>query len=158
MSQHNDEEAARHSRPGECFYYHTVNPNITSSLIISGVFQFISTQINDNDVKPSVSLSMRRTAKSHAVKQALEHKRRIQQESNTNFYITTSQDKPSNKSSRKKRGELRSQALAKARQSSIPRVPVTGASVDPFQAFAVNSSRFASFLQSCKLIPNLLNF
>ncbi|KAL4861338.1 hypothetical protein BDV12DRAFT_69636 [Aspergillus spectabilis] len=88
----------------------------------TGQFQFISIQAPD-DAKDQMQ---RRRARSHAVKQALEKKRRLQQKSRENFRITTLKDSTTTLA-----GSLFS--------------PFAGV-LDPFKAFAVDLSRLQILL------------
>ncbi|KAI3334433.1 hypothetical protein F4824DRAFT_186073 [Ustulina deusta] len=95
-------------------------------------FQFISIQAPD-DPKDQAT---RRLARSHAVKQALENKRKIQRESRDNFRVMTPQDRV---------GRF-------VRKRTHTRTVVTSpfslsvGTLDPFQTLAVNSSRLQTLL------------
>lgn len=90
----------------------------------------------------------RRLARSHAVKQALKNKRRLQQRSRENFRITTD--------------------TTKTKQKALTHVPknhgtvvlspfsLAAGALDPFQSLAVDSTRLQKLLQNCKL--TLLNW
>jgi hypothetical protein len=84
---------------------------------------------------------VRRRARSHAVKQALENKRKLQLESRDNFRVSSSKDY------RKRLASKRTCA-----QTLVP--PLFSLSVgtlDPFKTLAVDSSRFQALLGDRKL-------
>ncbi|KAH6653251.1 hypothetical protein BKA67DRAFT_593227 [Truncatella angustata] len=107
-----------------------------SEPITAGRFQFISVQAPDDAKDPAT----RRLARSHAVKQALEKKRKLQQESTDNFRVIGLRDKPRRSASKR------------------PRTGTFGASpfslsadlLDPFQTLAVDSSRLQALLSNYK--------
>jgi hypothetical protein len=84
---------------------------------------------------------VRRRARSHAVKQALENKRKLQQESMENFRVSTSKDYPRRLGSK----ITRTQALI------APTFSLSAGMLDPFNALAVDSSRLQMLLSDCKL-------
>ncbi|RDW60540.1 hypothetical protein BP6252_11923 [Coleophoma cylindrospora] len=99
----------------------------------AGNFQFISVQTPD---VPKDRIT-RRVARSHAVKQALQTKRKLQQESGDNFRVTTSKHKPKRDlSSRSCTGTLVMSSL----------YSLSAGALDPFQTLAVNSSRLQILL------------
>jgi hypothetical protein len=84
----------------------------------------------------------RRLARSHAVKQALQNKRRAEQLSSDNFRVTTSNDKPK---------RLRCDGA----HDGIPTPPLfslSAGALDPFQSLVVDSSRLQTFLGNCKIL------
>jgi hypothetical protein len=85
----------------------------------------------------------RRLARSHAVKQALENKRKLQRESRYNFRITTSKDKP--------KWLMSNRAHTRAPATSL--YSLSAGALDPFQTLAVDSSRLMTPLGDCKLLP-----
>ncbi|KAF5024062.1 hypothetical protein F66182_3858 [Fusarium sp. NRRL 66182] len=95
-------------------------------------FQFITIQTpHDLDDRAT-----RRLARSHAVKQGLQNKRRLQQESMGNFRVLTLKDKQKRSTSKRK-----------------PAIPVVASPfslsasiLDPFQTLAVDSSRLQALL------------
>ncbi|KAK2750854.1 hypothetical protein FQN55_001425 [Onygenales sp. PD_40] len=103
-----------------------------------GKFQFISV-CNPGDAKDE---QVRRRARSHAVKRALERKRKLQQESRDNFCVSTLKDYPG--------------SLAK-RKSSPAHTLVTPSPfslsvgvLDPFRTLAVDSPRLQALLTDYK--------
>lgn len=82
----------------------------------------------------------KRLARSHAVKQALEQKRKLQQESRDNFLVTTPRDKLNFRRPVKKR--TRPGALALSLSS------LSAGTLDPFQTLAVDSSRLQILLSN----------
>ncbi|RDW64358.1 uncharacterized protein DSM5745_09769 [Aspergillus mulundensis] len=95
-------------------------------------FQFISIQVND-DAKDRAA---RRQARSHAVKKALEKKRKRQQLARNNFIVTTLED----------RGGSVEFGLS---QSVARKAPISGQisnGLDPFETLAVDSSRLQILL------------
>ncbi|MCJ1454598.1 hypothetical protein MMC28_004951 [Mycoblastus sanguinarius] len=109
-----------------------------SEPVAAGHFQFISIQA-PNDAKDQIT---RRLARSHAVKQALENKRKLQQESGDNFRVTTSKDNPRRLVSKRARTETRAASLSS----------LSAGALDPFQTLAVDSSRLQTLLGDCKLL------
>lgn len=101
-------------------------------------FHFISIQAPD-DAKDQTT---RRLARSHAVKQALENKRKRQQESGDNFRVTASKDKPRRLVSKRARTETRAASLSS----------LSAGALDPFQTLAVDSSRLQTLLGDCTLL------
>ncbi|KAJ2970188.1 hypothetical protein NUW58_g9771 [Xylaria curta] len=97
-----------------------------------GNFQFISIQAPDQ-AKDHV---MRRVARSHAVKKALENKRKLQKESRENFRVITVQNKPRNFTRR------RTPARTAATSLFSPSLGM----LDPFQTLGVSSSRLQTLL------------
>jgi hypothetical protein len=83
---------------------------------------------------------MRRLARSHAVKQALAKKRKLQQESGDNFRVTTSENIPR----RLVRKRTRTRTLA------ISLFSLSAGELDPFKTLAVDSSRLQTLLGDCK--------
>ena len=100
---------------------------------------FISMQAPD-EAKDQIT---RRLARSHAVKQALENKRKLQQESRDNFRVTTSKDKLKLRRLVNKRTRTRALAVSLFSLSAV--------TLDPFQTLAVDSSRLQTLLGNCKL-------
>ncbi|TVY42469.1 hypothetical protein LOCC1_G005159 [Lachnellula occidentalis] len=98
-------------------------------------FQFISIQAPD-EARDKIT---RRLARSHAVKQALANKRKLQQESGDNFRITTTRDKP-----RRLLGKRRPGSLAASLFS------LSAGTLDPFQTLAVDSSRLQTLIGDYK--------
>ncbi|TVY16452.1 hypothetical protein LARI1_G005751 [Lachnellula arida] len=106
-----------------------------SGPIAVGHFQFISMQAPD-EARDKIA---KRLARSHAVKQALENKRKLQQESGNNFRVTTSRDKP-----RRLVGKRRPGTLAASLFSLF------AGTLDPFQTLAVDSSRLQTLIGDYK--------
>ncbi|KAL2831403.1 hypothetical protein BDW59DRAFT_140140 [Aspergillus cavernicola] len=96
---------------------------VRDSSIPTGQFQFISIQA-PHDAKDQIQ---RRLARSHAVKHALQNKRRQQQKSRDNFRVTTVEDSPRKVVSR-------------------PRFSLSAGALDPFQTLAVDASRLQTLL------------
>ncbi|MCJ1223713.1 hypothetical protein MMC12_000356 [Toensbergia leucococca] len=107
-----------------------------SEPVAAGNFHFISFQAPD-DVKDQIT---RRLARSHAVKQALQKKRKLQQESGDNFRVTASKDKPRRLVNKKARTETRAASLSS----------LSAGALDPFQTLAVDSSRLQTLLGDYK--------
>ncbi|PYH41298.1 uncharacterized protein BP01DRAFT_349483 [Aspergillus saccharolyticus JOP 1030-1] len=104
-------------------------------------FQFIAIQSNGhvNDK------AMRRQARSHAIRKALERRRKEQQRSRTNFIVTTFQDP----SLRFKLDQAVEAPKSFTRTSPSPPAPTYSAlcgALDPFQTLAVNSARLQALL------------
>ncbi|TVY24400.1 hypothetical protein LHYA1_G006765 [Lachnellula hyalina] len=116
-----------------------------SGPIAAGHFQFISYQAPDV-ARDKITM---RQARSHAVKQALESKRKIQQESGDNFCVTTSRDKPRRVVGK---GARRAGTLAATSLFSL-----SSGTLDPFQSLAVDSSRLQTLIGDCWLIINGLD-
>lgn len=85
---------------------------------------------------------MKRLARSHAVKQALESKRKFQQESGENFRATTFKNTPKRPIGKR----LRSGTLA------VPIISLGTGVIDPFQTLAVDSLRLQMLLSNSKLL------
>ncbi|KAJ8131521.1 hypothetical protein O1611_g2104 [Lasiodiplodia mahajangana] len=100
--------------------------------IAVGQFQFISIQA-PGDGKDRIT---RRRARSHAVKQALKNKRKLQQESRDNFRVTTSQDRPGMSVGRRARTGIMAMSFLS---------PSAG-KLDPFETLAVDASRLQALL------------
>ncbi|KAF2790979.1 hypothetical protein K505DRAFT_377130 [Melanomma pulvis-pyrius CBS 109.77] len=107
-----------------------------SDSVVAGRFHFISIQAPD-EAKDQIT---RRLARSHAVKQALEKKRKLQQESKDNFHVTTSGDKP-----RRLVGKR-----THTRTLVAPLFSLSAGALDPFQTLAVDSSRLQELLGNYK--------
>ncbi|TAQ87450.1 hypothetical protein B7494_g4228 [Chlorociboria aeruginascens] len=101
-----------------------------------GKFQFISIS-NPDDLKDK---NIRRQARSHAVKQALESKRKLQQKSGVNFRVSSSKDYPWRLASK----ITRTQTLV-----AMP-FSLSAGTLDPFQTLAVDSSRLQALLGDYK--------
>ncbi|KAI0975863.1 hypothetical protein F4678DRAFT_418835 [Xylaria arbuscula] len=97
-----------------------------------GRFRFVTIQGPD---EPK-DRAMRRLARSHAVKQALENKRKIQQEARDNFRVMTPQDQ-SGRLARK-----RTHAIT----ITVSPYSLSASMLDPFQSLAENSSRLQTLL------------
>ncbi|RYC62085.1 hypothetical protein CHU98_g4137 [Xylaria longipes] len=82
----------------------------------------------------------RRLARSHAVKQALRHKRKTQQDLRDNFRVTTSQDKPVRFVKRRTR----------VRTIATPLLSPSIGMLDPFHTLAFDTSRLQTLLSDCK--------
>jgi len=111
---------------------------LLTETLSAGHFHFISIQAPDH-AKDQIT---RRLARSHAVKQALENKRKLQQESGDNFRVTTSKDEPRRMVSKR----TRTITLA------TPLFSLSAGTLDPFQTLAVDSSRLQTLLGDCKLL------
>ncbi|KAI8950416.1 hypothetical protein F4801DRAFT_345346 [Xylaria longipes] len=107
-----------------------------SEVIAVEQFQFISIQAPD-DAKDDAT---RRLARSHAVKQALRHKRKTQQDLRDNFRVTTSQDKPVRFVKRRTR----------VRTIATPLLSPSIGMLDPFHTLAFDTSRLQTLLSDCK--------
>ncbi|KAK7426686.1 hypothetical protein QQZ08_006864 [Neonectria magnoliae] len=105
-----------------------------SEPLAAGRFQFISFQTPD-DANNQV---IRRTARSHAVKQALANKRKLQQDSGDNFRVTTFKD-------RRLVGKR-----SRAATIAAPLFSLSDGELDPFQTLAVDSSRLQTLLGNRK--------
>ncbi|KAM3066693.1 hypothetical protein ACMFMF_010198 [Clarireedia jacksonii] len=108
----------------------------TNDPVANGKFQFI-TILSPADAKDDTT---KRRARSHAVKQALENKRKLQQESGENFRVASSKDYSRRLASEK----IRSQPLV-----TLP-LSIPASTLDPFQTLAVDSSRFYALLGNYK--------
>ncbi|KAF4969183.1 hypothetical protein FSARC_3559 [Fusarium sarcochroum] len=100
----------------------------------AGRFQFISVQVPDE----ANDLATRRLARSHAVKQALQNKRKIQQASMQNFRVKTPNDEDKPK-----------RTIRKSNHAGVPvssPVSLSASILDPFQTLAVDSSRLQILL------------
>jgi hypothetical protein len=86
---------------------------------------------------------MRRRARSHAVKQALENKRKLQQESRDNFRVLTSKDYPRRLGSK----------VTRTQNLIAPTFSLSADMLGPFKTLAVDSSRLQALLGDCKLRP-----
>jgi hypothetical protein len=106
----------------------------------AGHYQFISIQ-TPCDAKDE---TRRRLARSHAVKQALANKRRIERESRDNFRVTTCQEPPKKLVGKK----IRTTSLAG------PLFSPSAGVFDPFQSLAVDSWRLQTLLGNCELMTN----
>jgi hypothetical protein len=103
-----------------------------------GRFQFVS--INNPEQKNDSR--DRRRARSHAVKQGIERKRKLQQQSMSHFQVLSTGDFARNPGTKKTRSQL---------QVSLPYTPSAGA-LDPFETLAVPSSRLQALLGNSKAI------
>ncbi|KAF4335648.1 hypothetical protein FBEOM_10485 [Fusarium beomiforme] len=96
-------------------------------------FQFVSQTPNETTDKAA-----KRVARSHAMKQALQKKRQLQQASMQNFSVRTVEDE---------RKQARSQRNKKCDKQLIPSPASLSASMlDPFQSLAVDSKRLQILL------------
>ncbi|KAI1122969.1 hypothetical protein F5Y10DRAFT_286608 [Nemania abortiva] len=107
-----------------------------NNAVAVGKFQFISIQAPD-DAKDQFT---RRLARSHAVKQALKNKRKLQQESRDNFRVTTSQDKLQMSARRRTRTRTVTTAMSFFSPSADK--------LDPFATLPVDSSRLQALLNN----------
>ncbi|OKL63696.1 hypothetical protein UA08_00716 [Talaromyces atroroseus] len=107
----------------------------SSEPVAAARFQFIS-------VRDSKDRITRRLARSHAVKQALENKRKLQQESRDNFRVTTSKDRPRNLMTKKR--------TCTSSPTASLLSPLSAGTLDPFQTLAVDSSRLQTLLGNYK--------
>ncbi|KAK2812212.1 hypothetical protein FQN50_001570 [Emmonsiellopsis sp. PD_5] len=103
-----------------------------------GKFQFISI-CNPGDAKDE---QVRRRARSHAVKRALERKRKLQQESRDNFCVSTLKDYPGSLSKRKS-SHVHTLVTPSPFSLSV-------GMLDPFQMLAVDSPRLQALLTDYK--------
>ncbi|KAK8067212.1 hypothetical protein PG997_013959 [Apiospora hydei] len=102
-------------------------------------FHFVTDQGAPSATK---QLATRRQARSHAVKQALENKRKLQQKAGDNFRVATPKDLvPREKSKNQK---------TNAEEDRRPRIcsSLSVGLLDPFQTLAVNSSRLQALLST----------
>ncbi|MCJ1291618.1 hypothetical protein MMC34_003163 [Xylographa carneopallida] len=106
------------------------------SLQVAGRYQFISIRAPDDAKDPTT----RRLARSHAVKQALESKRKLQQQSGDNFRTMI----PKDETRRSGRQKKHTRTLAES-----PFSLSTGA-LDPFHTLPVDSSRLQALLGDYK--------
>lgn len=104
----------------------------------SRIFQFIPIQAQDGKTNQIT----RRLARSHAVKQGLEDKRRQQRTSGEHFHVTVSKDKAKRFVSKR----VRTRDLPTSISTLYAGV------LDPFQTLAVDSSRLQILLSNCKLL------
>ncbi|RAH51160.1 uncharacterized protein BO95DRAFT_492313 [Aspergillus brunneoviolaceus CBS 621.78] len=108
---------------------------------MAGEFQFIAIQVNE----PVKDKATRRRARSHALKKALERKRKDQQRSMTNFILTTFEDPNLNPDY----NDPVETAKACAMTRDSPPAPILSLlsdALDPFQTLAVDSSRLHALL------------
>ncbi|GLB11892.1 hypothetical protein AtubIFM57258_009166 [Aspergillus tubingensis] len=108
---------------------------------MAGEFQFIAIQVNE----PVKDKATRRRARSHALKKALERKRKDQQQSRTNFILTTFEDPSLNADF----NEVVETAKTCAMTRDSPPAPIFSLlsdALDPFQTLAVDSSRLQALL------------
>ncbi|KAK8047551.1 hypothetical protein PG996_015615 [Apiospora saccharicola] len=106
----------------------------------AGNFHFVTVEAAPSKAE---QLASRRQARSYAVKQALENKRKLQQEAGDNFRVATSQDVVRRNNKPKSQGA----------QAEVRLVPTTCSSLspsalDPFQTLAVNSTRLQALLST----------
>ncbi|KAL2108300.1 hypothetical protein VUR80DRAFT_3982 [Thermomyces stellatus] len=100
-----------------------------SELAAGGRFHFIQVRGPDDARDGGAS----RVARSHAVKQSLEKKRKLQKESRNNFRVVTLNDRPG----------------AKRKRTATPAAPLLSPSagaLDPFQSLSVDSSKLQALL------------
>lgn len=100
------------------------------------LLKFISIQ-TPNDPK---DLNKRREARSHAIKQALESKRKAQRQTSDNFRVTGSAEKAVKITNRGVRTDL----------VALSPFSLAAGILDPFQTLAVDSSRLQSLLADRK--------
>ncbi|KAL3428919.1 hypothetical protein BDV09DRAFT_190565 [Aspergillus tetrazonus] len=103
---------------------------------MAGDFRFISIQVNDH----AKDKATQRQARSHAVKRALERKRKQQQLSRANFIIKTFEDRNLDDP------DKRATPCTVTRSSLAPVVSHLSGALDPFQTLAVDSSRLQALL------------
>ncbi|KAI1111627.1 hypothetical protein F5Y14DRAFT_453860 [Nemania sp. NC0429] len=108
--------------------------------IAAGQFQFISIQ-TPNDARDRATAHL---ARSHAAKQALQKKRKRQQEMGAHFRVMTPQDKPGTPA----KTEMAAGPVAGTAAVSL-HSPSAGA-LDPFYTLAVDSSRLQTLLGDYK--------
>ncbi|KAK7911034.1 hypothetical protein PG985_013515 [Apiospora marii] len=110
----------------------------SGELAAAGEFHFVTVEAAPSKAK---QLATRRQARSHAVKQALENKRKLQQEAGDNFRVSTSKDVVPRKKpkSQKARDESRLIPICS---------PLSESALDPFQTLAVNSTRLQALLST----------
>ncbi|KAK8017678.1 hypothetical protein PG993_014004 [Apiospora rasikravindrae] len=106
-----------------------------------GGFRFIPVQGAPSDTK---QLATRRQARSHAVKHALENKRKLQQEAGNNFRATTPKDLVHRKKSKCQKPHAKGDERPPLSSSLSVGV------LDPFETLAVNSSRLQALLSTRK--------
>ena len=114
----------------------------------AGDFHFVSVEAAPSKAR---QVATRRQARSHAVKQALENKRKLQQEAGDNFRIATSRDvAPRKKPLKRQKTQVENRL--------VPICPDLSASaLDPFQTLAVNSARLQALLSTREpLRPSLI--
>jgi len=113
------------------------NP-IINTYVLAGSFRFVPMQVSGEGNKKVA----RRLARSHAVKQALQNKRRLEQQSSNNFRSTTVNNK------------VRKAGFDPAQQGipALSPFALSASTLDPFQTLAVDSSRLQTFLGNCKIV------
>jgi len=110
----------------------------TDRTLLGDTYHFIGIQAPDY-VKDKTK---QRLARSHAVKQALQKKRKLQQDCGDHFRITVDTDKPRRTPSKR------------THTTNVPALlfsPCAG-SLDPFQTLPVDQSRLQALLGNCKLL------
>lgn len=113
--------------------------HLATNLHKGGQFHFVQVQGPDD----AGDKRDKRLARSHAVKHALENKRKLQRESADNFRAVTVKDKPGVLVAGKRR---RRKTPVEAASLFSP----SAGALDPFQSLAVDSSRLQTLLGSCK--------
>ncbi|KAL4757329.1 uncharacterized protein BDW70DRAFT_153463 [Aspergillus foveolatus] len=103
---------------------------------MAGDFRFISIQVNDH----AKDKATQRQARSHAVKRALERKRKQQQLSRANFIIKSFEDRDLDDT-----GETAKPCTVTS-SSLAPVLSHLSGALDPFQTLAVDSSRLQALL------------
>lgn len=119
-------------RPTHCYF------NSAADSCPGANFHFVTVS-HPNDGKDR---RIRRKARSHALKQALESKRRAQQQSGDNFRLSSASDFS--------RGVV---TKRDARNLVVPSRSPSASKLDPFQSLAVDSSRLQALLGDCKDSP-----
>lgn len=137
-----DKSFFRHRSMQTCYrQVNKVSEDYLSSICwfcLDDMYQFISISHPD-DVKDR---KKRRCARSHAVKQALEVKRKLQQKSRNNFHILSSQEY----------AQKLADKQAYTRTLVAPPPVLSAGILDPFQTLAVDSSRLQMFLGECTIL------
>ncbi|RAH81587.1 hypothetical protein BO86DRAFT_430525 [Aspergillus japonicus CBS 114.51] len=108
---------------------------------MAGDFQFISIQVNE----PVKDKATRRRARSHALKKALERKRKDQQRSRTNFILTTFEDPDIDPNFNDSAQTVKPYTMTCTNPPAPVYSPLSSA-LDPFQTLAVDSSRLQALL------------
>ena len=106
--------------------------------IEAGNFRFITIQAPDEAKDPA----RKRLARSHAVKEAHRNKRKLEQETNSNFRILTSREKPRKPATWGSGSEVLS-----------PLFSLSGGALDPFETLAVDSCRLQKLLRNGPFLP-----
>ncbi|KAK8137616.1 hypothetical protein PG984_003109 [Apiospora sp. TS-2023a] len=111
----------------------------SNELASAGNFHFVTVEAAPSKAE---QLASRRQARSYAVEQALENKRKLQQEAGDNFRVATSQDVVRRNKSKSRRAEAEVWLVPSTCSS------LSASALDPFQTLAVNSTRLQALLST----------